>query len=644
MTGFLDQLPTLLDDMVLGSAENDVLTGFYGNDTLFGGAGRDIFVEATITWSYNPVPFPGTGFTLTKGQTYDFGRGNDRLFGGAGEDYLLYDSRTTTMLVNLALGTVQSGTEIDRFTDVEGIGLGAGNDLVLGNRSGFFIDFSAGNDRLSGVSAQSGYLGGAGTDMLDLRQSQAIVRVVMEPELFIVGAISGHIAQFEVVIGSATAANFIYGGVGTDFFNDGRENNLFWGGAAADDLRGGIGFDKLFGADGDDRLIGDENWDTLFGGNGNDVLFGGDNQDTLDGGAGNDRLYGGKWDDKLIGGAGDDYLLTGGPNEQSRDTDVDRAYGGDGNDILLAEYSDTPFLDGGAGNDIIRTGRYASIYGGAGDDHVFASDMLAFYGGAGYDVLTINGYGQIILAADLNGFEQVVFATNIDQRVNLRRSAFSLDLQDGNDRINLQNANHDSTIHAGAGNDFILVETGWRNTIYGGVGQDAIGNSPGAGAGSWIDSGDGNDSVGSSANNVTILTGAGADMVEVSSLVGGDVSTGIGIDTVRAGTFFGKLDLGSGADELTFLYSEVLDAQVWTGAGADQIMFLFTQRVGRVTFMDFNPAEDYVVGFGPILVITAQSVTEDSSGVSLIYANFGSGAGQTLELRFEGLTAADLGG
>ncbi|WCM25838.1 cadherin domain-containing protein [Sphingomonas sp. QA11] len=106
---------------------------------------------------------------------------------------------------------------------------------------------------------------------------------------------------------------------------------------------------------------------TVDAGDGNDTVYASNLGDNIFGGAGNDTLYGGRLDDWLLGGAGDDVLDAG--------TVAPEALGGDGN-----------YLDGGAGNDILR-GREGSDWLEGGD----GIDVLT--GGAGDDILA-GGAGE----------------------------------------------------------------------------------------------------------------------------------------------------------------------------------------------------------------------------------------------------------
>ncbi len=161
----------------------------------------------------------------------------------------------------------------------------------------------------------------------------------------------------------------------------GTENHDQINGLGGNDyLKGKQGDDIIDGGADNDRLYGDDGEDTLTGGTGNDYLNGGIDRDSIDGGAGNDKLYGGDADDTLIAGAGNDYLDGGfGADSLDGGEGRDRLYGGDLNDILI----------GGSGNDL--------IYGGNGNDEIIGIDSTTFgvgeidrlWGGDGEDTFIL---------------------------------------------------------------------------------------------------------------------------------------------------------------------------------------------------------------------------------------------------------------
>ena len=113
------------------------------------------------------------------------------------------------------------------------------------------------------------------------------------------------------------------------------KNNIIYGWAGSDYLRGMGGDDVIFGGEGADTIIGDLSSEvfneTKYG---KDVLIGGPNDDILIGYRGNDEIYGGE---------GDDWLRDFAP---SNSTDINKFFGGEGNDLLV----------GGGGRDIFQCG------------------------------------------------------------------------------------------------------------------------------------------------------------------------------------------------------------------------------------------------------------------------------------------------
>lgn len=235
----------------------------------------------------------------------------------------------------------------------------------------------------------------------------------------------------------------VYGGSG---------NDKLTGGPGADRLDGGTGDDKLYGNGGDDDLLGRTGNDLLDAGPGNDDLWGDEGNDTLVGREGNDYLDGAAGKDVVWAGAGDDTIgdsikstdvFHGGTGTDSVDysdrkkavvadldgrssddgesgetdtigADVERLYGGDGNDQLTGN-SSANYLDGWKGDDKLygldgddvidgSTGK-DTIEGGAGADRITGGDGPDILrGGAGPDVL-VGGNGQDTITGDADDDE-----------------------------------------------------------------------------------------------------------------------------------------------------------------------------------------------------------------------------------------------
>lgn len=81
------------------------------------------------------------------------------------------------------------------------------------------------------------------------------------------------------------------------------------------------------------------------GGDGDDILIGNERANRVEGGVGNDALFGHAGDDVLIGGAGDDEIFTG--------RGLDYAYGDAGNDTIWDSDPGGGYVYGGTGEDVL---------------------------------------------------------------------------------------------------------------------------------------------------------------------------------------------------------------------------------------------------------------------------------------------------
>lgn len=372
------------NDTLSGSAGADTLIGEAGDDAITGGGGGDqLFGDLN-----------GSSTTGGGADVIDGGEGADIIVGGLGADVLWGGVGNDTIYNGVAyrgvaaVGDTASATGISFNTAIDG-----GNDVIHGGDGidTAYLIF----DRAAGV----------GLDASDPTREAAIL--------------SGGVR-----IGGVT----------------GIEQINFYGGAAADQVTGGIGADALAGAGGDDTLRGAGGDDTLRGGDGDDLLDGGDGVDVanyvdapngvtvdlrLQGqaqytGHGADTLrsieglFGSRFTDRLVGDGGantlrdfnlgDDVLMGGGGGDaitvsRTQGASAVSLWGEDGDDQLVftttpGRYVDTVTLDGGAGNDLIRSegGAVVTVSAGTGDDAVViqtlgGTHLLTL--GDGRDTLTL---------------------------------------------------------------------------------------------------------------------------------------------------------------------------------------------------------------------------------------------------------------
>ena len=273
----------------------------------------------------------------------------------------------------------------------------------------------------------------------------------------------------------------------------------------------------------DDRIEAGGGDDTVFAGHGDDSVDGGDGDDRIDGQGGNDTLSGGGGSDSVDGNDGDDLIDTsGGGSEPLPDQGYPGLYASDADPL-----DDLDTVEGGAGNDTIRTGDDADlIYGGNGNDSIDGGiDNDTIFGSQGDDTI-IGGEGSdVIDAGQGNDLVYGGLAPTFPDAVNIRDDQGDLLPLNGADSIRggigmdtIHGLDDDDTIDGGQDADFIdagidddLVTGGSGNdTITGGQGADTLsgGNDRdlfvGGNAGDVVDGNEGGDDC-----DTLDLTGAG---------------------------------------------------------------------------------------------------------------------------------------
>ena len=401
---------------------------------------------------------------------------------------------------------------------------GEDNDLLYGGAGRNILDGGTGNDTYVIESAADRVTEEAsgGTDTVQTSVPHFLDANVENLTLTGSAAVYGGGNDLDNVLTGNLANNWLYAGGGQDWLDGGAGNDTLIGGTGNDtyvvDSNGdfigenadeGIdtvqssvdytlgdnvenltltGNDSLSGtANGlDNVLTGNAAANALYGAGGNDTLSGGDEQDTLYGGDGYDVLYGGDGADSLSGGDGGGAFFSGLGNDT-----IDAGTGGSR-------------VEGEEGDDLIFTG-------------VMANDAILFFlGGDGEDTLSANS-GSLVM---LHG-------------------------QDGNDHIEGLGANNFTIrqLYGGAGNDTISTETGKRNELYGGTGEDQL---FGSAVYDTLDGGAGNDTMQGGGGDDTYIVDSAGD--ELSELTAQNTDAG-GKDTVESsvsyvlGDYFENLTL-----------------------------------------------------------------------------------------------------
>ncbi|SFR48576.1 cadherin-like domain-containing protein [Litoreibacter janthinus] len=530
----------LIDVNYMDDPEGDMIDN---NDEFLPGEGPQD--DIVLAGDGNDTVFAGEGNDEVYGED-----GNDTLYGEAGDDYL-------------------SG--------------GEGDDVIYGGDGDDVLDAGQGADQLFGEDGDDLLLGGPGTDLMD-----------------------GGAGDDEIIGGNND--DTILGGTGNDDIDGNDGNDSVDAGDGDDLVNGGAGDDTIDGGAGDDRLFGQEGDDVIEGGDGDDRIEGDQGEDVLIGGAGNDDIWGGNQDDVLDGGDGDDILGGGSGNDTITGGDGnDTVEGGEGDDVIDTSggsplpdlgypglfpsdpnpNDDIDFVDGGAGNDTIKTGDDAdTIFGGTGNDTIDGGlDNDTIDGGDGDDRI-VGGEGSDTI--DGGDGDDTIYA-GIDPDLGLPDNLDIADV-DGD----LVTNNGQDVVNGGNGND----------TIFGADDDDILNGDAGD---DYIDGGVDDDTIDGGTGNDTLIGGQGADTIsggdDRDTIIVSSAEDGIG-DVIDGGTGstapgdvddFDILDLtGSGPLRIV---GETVDADGNSTSGTVE----FLDGIGGAVIgtLEFSEIEQIVPCFTP---------------------------------------------
>ena len=205
-------------------------------------------------------------------------------------------------------------------------------------------------------------------------------------------------------------------------------------------------------------------------GTGNDTVIGNDADNRITGGEGSDSLVGGGGNDTLGGALGNDTLIGGDGDDQLwGSAGMDRLIGGTGNDTLGGGFWDD-YVDGGEGDDSLSGGTGEdTIYGGDGDDSIDGwAHIDTIYGGDGGDYIVGGNWGDIISG---DGGDDLIFADG-DTRIPNNYTGSDL-VSGGTGHDTIVGGTGADTLRGDDGNDVLWGGDGW-NLLDGGVGDDRL--------------------------------------------------------------------------------------------------------------------------------------------------------------------------
>lgn len=335
--------------------------------TLYGEAGNDIFFAGSVgaSGSQALLIFGGDG-----ADRFALDDISDRatISGGAGADTIELTLGGAPAQRVIALdGQVHGGTTLLAQTDVENVtGQSPGDIQIIGNASNNRIDLAFEGGVVSVLS-------GLGNDTVKL-----------------VGGTSSQISvdsgagNDSIVIDAFGTASLV-GGAGNDLITSSNRNS-----ATSVILRGGIGNDTL--------IAGGGTGASLYGEAGNDVLKGGQEADFFSGGGDVDVVDYSARTAALIIGIGT-FADDGEVGEMDNVyQDVERVYGGSGNDSIKGSLADNALFGNGGNDTLTGGGGVDALFAGTGNDTIFARDGLKDFvdGGAGIDTASTDTIDDVV--------------------------------------------------------------------------------------------------------------------------------------------------------------------------------------------------------------------------------------------------------
>ncbi len=320
---------------VIGSGENDRITGTAGSNYIQGLAGNDVIIGKSNANTGADTLDGGSGNDTFVFADFSFGYGT-QVIGGIGSDTVDIRGVNTAELVNLATGLMTDGTGTITLSGIENVWGGTSHDTLIGNSANNTLNGNKGNDTIKGSHGNDTLNGGEHTDTLtyDFDQNtdepaailyQADLKTVMKDwNGDSVYESTDNIANFEVIIATDNLNDRVTG-LGDFFVEEGYFAliNLTNGQLGSLDptvfdlvnpldeaqvkaLVPSISlgsfaklqkFDIFEFSEANEVIIATDANEMILAGEGDDIVFGLSGNDTLNGGLGNDMLFGGEGND-----------------------------------------------------------------------------------------------------------------------------------------------------------------------------------------------------------------------------------------------------------------------------------------------------------------------------------------------------------
>ena len=535
----IENLVSLPDQVIEGTADDDILTGGNGNDTINAGDGYNDITGGkgndTLNGGYDKDTYYynlGDGYDVISDpygrDKIIFGEGisqSDLIFRKDGSDLFISIKGRDNDSIRIFRHFYDDNYKIEQleFADGSTMNLSRGaitlhgtdnNDSINGTANDETIYGDSGNDTIDGEGGVDIIYGGKGDDTINSSVGEDTIVWNLGDDLDTVTFSDidhlkfGEGIAFEDLtfyeegnnLRIVVKGDMSQGIICRDYFysNDNKpENIIFADGSTFPIQNSGLIIhhndksENISGTDYADTIYGGKGNNSISGGNGNDIIYGENGDDTISGGNGTDIIVGGKGNDTINGnGDADTYIWN---------------LGDDLDTITASNIDKLQFGEGITRDDLTFRGEGNNLRIIVNNDETQGIIMVDFLSDSGYrlnDVSFSDG-STFNLATSGLIFEQhfsrgdTITGTSFDDIINAQNTySVIINAGDGND-----------TINAGEGNDTVNAGNG-NNIINGSKGNDSLNGGSGDDSYIW-NLGDGYDTIYDSNGNDKIVFGTG---------------------------------------------------------------------------------------------------------------------------------------
>ena len=468
-------------------------------------------VQLTGNAKSNVIKSSGGGGEVTGG------KGNDTLYGGSGKDIFVYASGDgNDVIENYTPGKDKIKLTSDAITSASLSGLNV--TLKIGSTGSITVK-NAASKKITVIDAE----GNETSEVYPIKNPLPNGWKYANTTKTSINATLTSAANIDLTKAYSTNVEKVDGTKITKAVKivGNTKANSIKGGSSKDTISGGKGNDTLYGNSGNDSLVGGDGADKLYGGNGSDILKGD---------AGNDSLYGGSGNDTLTGGAGNDVFIYEGGNDVITDytTGQDKIKISSGSITSASLSGSNVVLKTSTGSITVKSGKSKKLTiidaNGNSTTNIYPVDNGISVKGA---IVTASSKftSTKIDLKDYSGTTKLN-ASAVSQSLNIVGNSSNNSIKGGKSADTISGDSGKDTILGGTGNDklyggndndLLKGESG-NDTIYGNSGNDSLYGGEGTDklygdAGNDKLYGDaGNDSLYGNSGNDTLTGGAGNDV------------------------------------------------------------------------------------------------------------------------------------